>query len=386
MPLTTFGWPPTLFLSQSTTFGPYLLMMLQLTEAALISTSIEAILYGFCVLMYILTFWILHRNENKRCPKYALIGVTAFLLVLTTAEMITNIIRICNGFLNIDPAQSLAYFESVSETTFVIKSTLFNTQTLVLDAVVIYRTWVVWQSDWKVVLFPVIGWLGLLACSIANNVVLATASENPGDVFAQQTGRWITAVYSMTLVTNLSATSLLAYRIWTINRSTTQWRTTDRLSPVLRVVIESGALYSLTIIAAIITFALKTPGVYVLLDMISPIISIVYNMIIIRIGLASDRILAGSGGTAHDSLPPPSPTRTSERAHRMSGSYAPFHLGWLHSDKGSHEMKSLAVEITEYRETYEDSLPSAVDLKEVPETPKKGKELRLPKDSLTIVV
>ncbi|KAI0091385.1 hypothetical protein BDY19DRAFT_622471 [Irpex rosettiformis] len=357
--------------------------MLQLTEAALISTSVEAILYGFCALMYILTFWILLRNENKRCPKYALMAVTAFLLVLTTAEMIVNIVRICQGFLDIAPSQSLAYFESVSETTFVIKSSLFNTQTLVLDAVVIYRAWVVWQNDWKVVLFPIIGWLGLLACSIANNVVLATASENPGDVFVQQTGRWITAVYSMTLVTNLSATSLLAYRIWKINKSTTPWRTTDKLSPVLRVVIESGALYSLTIIAAIITFALKTPGVYVLLDMISPIISIVYNMIIIRIGLTSNRILAGSSSavgnsnSTHDSFPP-SPTRSHQQ--RASGAHLPFHLGWLHSSEGggggregggrgkgmvrTHEMKALAVEITKYEETDRDTLREYAEAEE----------------------
>ena len=51
--------------------------------------------------------------------------------------MIVNIVRICQGFLNISPDQSLAYFESVSTATFVIKSTLFNTQTLVLDAVVV---------------------------------------------------------------------------------------------------------------------------------------------------------------------------------------------------------------------------------------------------------
>ncbi len=51
--------------------------------------------------------------------------------------MVTNIIRICEGFLNIDPSQSLAYFETVSETTFIVKSVLYNTQTLILDAVVV---------------------------------------------------------------------------------------------------------------------------------------------------------------------------------------------------------------------------------------------------------
>ncbi|KAI0750584.1 hypothetical protein BC629DRAFT_1598842 [Irpex lacteus] len=350
--------------------------MLQLTEAGLISTSIEAILYGFSVLMYILTFCILYHNRHKRSPKYVLIGVTAFLLILTTAEMVTNIIRICEGFLNIDPSQSLAYFETVSETTFIVKSVLYNTQTLILDAVVIYRTWVVWQSDWRIVLFPIVGWIGLLACSIANNIFLATASENPGDIFATQTGRFITAVYSMTLVTNLSATSLLAYRIWTINRTTTQWRTTDHLSPVLRVVIESGALYSLTIIAAIITFALKSPGVYVILDMISPIISIVYNMIIIRIGLTSNRILGSSRGTTDNSISLPS-ARTPDGAHQIGATHTPFHLGWLQNDRASHEMKTLAVEVTEYRETYEDTLPSSVDLKNVPEHRQEGKEVAI---------
>ncbi|KAI0339753.1 hypothetical protein BDW22DRAFT_1361354 [Trametopsis cervina] len=315
--------------------------MLLLTEAALISTSIEAMLYGFSVLMFILTIWILLRSEAKRYPKHALIATACALLTLSTAEMIVNILRICEGFLNIDPTQSLNFFNSVSEPTFVIKSCLFNAQTLILDAVVIYRTWVVWQNSLRVILFPLIGWFGLLACSIGNNIALATASENPGDVFATQTGQWITSVYSMTLVTNLSATSLLAYRIWTINRETSNYRMTDRLSPVLRVVIESGAIYSLTIIAAIITFAIQSPGVYVLLDMISPIISIVFNMIIIRVGIASKRIL--SGNSAQDSNIVPSSPR-SERG------VAPFHLGWLR-ESGAHEMKSLAVEITQYRET-----------------------------------
>ncbi|KAI0700197.1 hypothetical protein BC835DRAFT_1221431, partial [Cytidiella melzeri] len=324
--------------------------MLQLTEAALISTSMEAILYGFCVLMYILTFWILHRNESTRCPKYALMSVTGTLLVLATGEMITNIIRICQGFLDVDPSNSLAYFMNVSSPTYLIKSCLFNAQTLVLDAVVIYRTWVVWQCELRIVLFSIFGWFGLFACSIGNNIALATASDHSGNVFATQTGRWIIAVYSMTLVTNLSATSLLAYRIWTVNQSITQWRTTDRLSPVLRVVIESGALYSLTIIAAIITFALKSPGVYVLLDMISPIISIVYNMIIIRVGLTSDRILGGSSASgAHESGSAPSSPRTERHARRSNGE-GPVHLGWFRGS-GGHEMKSLAVEITQYSET-----------------------------------
>ena len=82
-----------------------------------------------------------------------------------------------------------------------------------------------------------------------------------------------------------------------------------RLTPILLVVIESGAIYSVTIIAALVAFVTNSVGVYIILDLvrflpnfgmiyshrspqISPIISIVYNMIFVRIGFASERGLS----------------------------------------------------------------------------------------------
>ena len=61
---------------------------------------------------------------------------------------------------------------------------------------------------------------------------------------------------------------LLAGRIWTITRRSAQYRSTDIFSPVLRVIIESGAIYSMTITAALISFVIKSNGVYVILDMV----------------------------------------------------------------------------------------------------------------------
>ena len=46
----------------------------------------------------------------------------------------------------------------------------------------------------------------ITAGSIGLNVALATAAHK-GDVFAVQTGEWITSVYALTLATNLSSTS-----------------------------------------------------------------------------------------------------------------------------------------------------------------------------------
>ncbi len=61
---------------------------------------------------------------------------------------------------------------------------------------------------------------------------------------------------------------LLAGRIWTVTRRSAQYRASDFLGPVLRVIIESGAIYSMTITAALISFVMKTNGVYVILDLV----------------------------------------------------------------------------------------------------------------------
>lgn len=113
-----------------------------------------------------------------------------------------------------------------------------------------------------------------------------TASTHSNDIFNVNTGRWITSVYSTTLATNLSATgqyswenilesskcsiflALLAYKIWTVNRRVSSFKSDNLLGPVLHVIIESGAIYSATITAALITFVIGSPGVYVLLDMV----------------------------------------------------------------------------------------------------------------------
>ncbi|KAI0632706.1 hypothetical protein C8Q77DRAFT_1262323 [Trametes polyzona] len=285
--------------------------MLPLPAAGILSTTLQAILYGYAVFMFMLAMWIMLRDRRRRQVNYALVGAGCALIVLGTAEMAVNIARIYQGFVTIGP------FVSVSDPTFVAKSIFYNTQTLILDAVVIYRTYIVWQNV-LVVIFPLIGWCGLLGAltglfcrfwltiwsaggSIGLNIALVNSSKLAGDVFAVQTGRWITAVYALTLGTNLSSTLLLAGRIWTVTRRSAQYRSSDILGPVLRVIIESGAIYSMTITAALISFVVKSNGVYVILDMISPIISIVFNMLIIRVGLASERnaLAAAADGTTH---------------------------------------------------------------------------------------
>jgi len=91
-------------------------------------------------------------------------------------------------------------------------------------------------------------------------------------------------LFSMTLATNIICTALVAYRIWVINRRAISF-SEHSLRPIMLLVIESGAIYSATLTTLLILYKVKSWFQYVLLDAVSPIVGLVFSMVIVRIGL-----------------------------------------------------------------------------------------------------
>lgn len=74
-----------------------------------------------------------------------------------------------------------------------------------------WLAWLIWRvlSSGEADVFCNTELTYLAVCSIANNIALGTLPQDTDNIFAnaKATGRWITAVYAMTLATNLTATS-----------------------------------------------------------------------------------------------------------------------------------------------------------------------------------
>ncbi|RPD58177.1 hypothetical protein L226DRAFT_511330 [Lentinus tigrinus ALCF2SS1-7] len=289
--------------------------MLSLSEAAILSTTLEAVLYGLSLFMMFLTFRTLLRTTEPpgRDLNWGMLAATCALLLLSTSELGVNIARLYRGFITKGPhlpGGPDQYFAGASDSTFLVKSILYDFQTAILDAVVIYRAYVVWQSV-LVVAVPILGWIALIISCIGLNATFARTLTNTQAraALVAETGRWITAAYSLTLATNLLTTFILAFKIWTVARRSARYQANSNLTSLLHVIIESGAIYSVTITIALATFVAKNTVVYVVLDMISPIISIVFSMIIVRVGLAreeSSKQNVAFQGPLSWSSPPPS--------------------------------------------------------------------------------
>ncbi|OCH89294.1 hypothetical protein OBBRIDRAFT_835928 [Obba rivulosa] len=305
-------------------------MAFPLDEAAIVTTIVEAILYGFSLLLFGLTIQVLlERGWERRQHDRLMLGVSVLLFTLSTIHMITVIILLINGLV-IDrdefPGGTVAYFSQPSVFPFVFKSAIYAAQTLTGDAILIYRCYILWQSIWVVAL-PFLMWFAVLATGIGavTFCALTPVSGAHSGVFATHLGQWITAFYSSTLATNLITTSLLAYKIWTINRRIASMRQRS-LMHVARIVVDAGTLYSMSLIVSIATYAVKA-NIHLIVDAVTQVIAISFYMIIIRVSRASSKLrnTSGQGSTVHSAAPNFRSAISSNQQYPMS-TLGPVHI------------------------------------------------------------
>ncbi|KAI9573136.1 hypothetical protein HD554DRAFT_1146001 [Boletus coccyginus] len=290
-----------------------------LDKAELLGVLLETLLYGFSLLMFGGTIWTLLYQRSTRLVNRKMLAVACLLLLISTVHLVIHIIRVMYGLIlyrDTYPGGPIAYFSVVSQWTFYLKNLVYIAQTVVGDGVILYRCYVVWQSK-PVMVFPLLLWCGATGtCNTFNGgwlTLMTDISEvtgfvsgmtaaltTEGGVFGGALNQWITSFWATAFAANLLATLLLIFRIWYINRKLTRLGASSggsQLRPILQILVDAGAIYSVTLLVALICFVIQSNGQYVVLDMITPIISITFYMVIIRVGLATR-----AGQTTHPSL------------------------------------------------------------------------------------
>ncbi|OAX34650.1 hypothetical protein K503DRAFT_774335 [Rhizopogon vinicolor AM-OR11-026] len=194
-------------------------------------------------------------------------------------HVIVDANHVWQGFISSGDADQ--YFDDVSKDTF--KNAIYELETLVGDGILIYRCYVVWNRI-DVIIIPVIGWMAV--AGTATHAVWSIdqlSSVGAESVFLQETGQWVISFYSTAIVTNFIATSILASKLWLIHRRSSSIRTTrSRAYPILILIMECGALYSISLVTMLAVYLAASNGAYIVIDMIGQIIPITFCLIIVR--------------------------------------------------------------------------------------------------------
>jgi len=294
---------------------------LPVDEANLIALWAEAILYGtHCVLFGVCMNFLLQRQVGNRSTR-ALMGITIALFVLASMHIITSLRGGLEGFIWSNPPAT-AYFADFAATPYRMKDTLYVLIGYIADGLLLWRLWVVWGHNWKIAFFPAILYLAAFVCGIMNLFHLWTLNASD-PLFLIGLGEWVTALWSISLATNISVTALIVARIWHTARHAPR-----RYYPVMAALIESGAMYSLSIVFLMTLFELKANAGQIAADIATQIAGIAPTLIIVRLSMQMEMRTAvprSTGSTTAATYPsqvpnsPPSPMKGRGRSDSSAG-------------------------------------------------------------------
>ncbi|KIL57868.1 hypothetical protein M378DRAFT_171250 [Amanita muscaria Koide BX008] len=114
---------------------------------------------------------------------------------------------------------------------------------LSIDYVLIYRCWIVYGKSWRVICVPVTFWLGSLACSALSSYYGALSLSSKNQNVFRSTEMAIICFYVCNIATTVYTTTAIIYRIWYTTKTSGK-----RLNHIMRILAESGILYTCTII------------------------------------------------------------------------------------------------------------------------------------------
>ena len=247
--------------------------------------------------------WVLTRGKRLREINLNCVAVATTLLLLSTAHLSIDTARLIEGLVkdgNEDEAHQALFFVTITQWGFFGKNALYVLQTMLADMIVMYRCYAVWQSRW-VIAVPAYLWLSVGVSGFGSVYEMAHEKQDPTNIFASYSASWVLGFFIETLVANALSTGLLAYRIWMVARASARYSLTEGrhsiLAPLPRIIVDSGLLYSATLCAMLACFVAQNWAYYILLDMVSPIISITFYMVLVRVEFSRQR---SSGDSALD--------------------------------------------------------------------------------------
>ncbi|KAK0185442.1 hypothetical protein F5146DRAFT_1070198 [Armillaria mellea] len=258
-------------------------------------TILESLLQGLYTLIVATTLWTTF-STSKKAGNSFLLTVVITLYVLTTVAFSVDwayqrraFIQNGENFLTVFNAlQAISPWWRVSQLVIGISGGL---STFIADITIIWRCWVFWGRRWLIVLIPgLCAIAGTIAKSMQiNSVFINTTSDisNTGGFAANI--NWAVIYLSLTLATTLLCTLLIVYRIVQLASGISSY------GKIMEIVIESSAMYSLTLIVYLALVARNLESSYYA-DIIMAYIKVIAPTLLIG------RVAAGSSSSSSNQV------------------------------------------------------------------------------------
>ncbi|KAJ7700303.1 hypothetical protein B0H16DRAFT_1642870 [Mycena metata] len=245
--------------------------------AEISGTGAQVFAYGIYLNIFILAIHILRRRKTE--GNNVLWVSTWAMVVLATTQIIIRllrtavVIRFAGDRMDGEPSLTPSSPPTAYYTLVLAQAVILTLNNLLTDLLFLYRCYLMWGTQWKVVILPLI-------LIIATFVTACVGLPGP---YVSQAGELILAT-----ITNLCLMILTAGRIWWIRREALRLaahaKLIDRYTTVIAMIFESGALYFIPAVSIIVVAERDIPF-EVLGGLGKYLLNIIPTLIIVRVGL-----------------------------------------------------------------------------------------------------
>ncbi|KAF7364737.1 hypothetical protein MVEN_00343500 [Mycena venus] len=258
------------------------------------SQACEALCYGFFVCIFLVALYAQIGVPQRTTQLKVLFAIACGMFLITTGHFAITFYRALRAVsdLGVPEAGPAAFLGDSTSWYLITADVLYVTQCILADSVAIYRCWILYDRDIRVVTLPLI----LLTANIISGYVACQklATSAPARHIDTAVRDWITGFYTLGVAHNTVTTTLMAVRLWWVDRRIRVSEHEDRpsirarrprLQTTILLLVESAALYFVLQVVVLITFVTGSDIQFLLLGSVPPVIAITFTLITIRVGL-----------------------------------------------------------------------------------------------------
>ncbi|KAJ3981915.1 hypothetical protein F5890DRAFT_1532883 [Lentinula detonsa] len=266
-----------------------------ITAAQNVALFMECILYGVYLvsLGYCLRALLLEPFEQglqrKKHINWVMLMVALLLCLFATLNVAFGLRHNLDAFSYYHgPGGATEELNDISYWVNVMKTADYVAQTFIGDGMLIYRCYIVYGKNWKIIIPSIFFWLGGSVCGVILTYTFVTL-RSPALIDNSKAVPYVDTMAALSLTMNTLTTALIVGKIWSVDRqnatlmSNTTANATHTLHRVMRIIIESAALYTISTLIFVITYVAGSNSNYGTSDSVVQIIGISFNLIIIRV-------------------------------------------------------------------------------------------------------
>jgi len=259
--------------------------------AFLFATLIASFCYGIAFTLFIKSVGtVLRKRRSSGKINLPFVIPSSLIYILATVNIIGLWMNIYAAFV-VNANDTEAYLDLIRTPAKTVIQTGQVGAIILADALVVYRTFVVWNKNIYVIVIPCLTFVATFTCGVSF-VRLQHRTAVETSVFAKSVTEWTVAFLLCSFITTVYSTGLIAFKLMSsqMNLRRHGIMTSDSLSyRITRILVESAALYSLNHLLYVVLYEVKTQVESTPSFLEASLASITCSLIIIRCEKANNQ-------------------------------------------------------------------------------------------------